>query len=186
MSQEILIVDDSAANVDILYAALADDYEIRIATSGEAALESIAKKCPDLVLLDIMMAGMDGYEVCRRLKASESTRTIPVMFITALSDTEAEARGLALGAVDFITKPFNTELVKARVKNHIELKLLRNQLENLVEERTRELSLIHEAMIDSIAKIGEFHDGAIGGLSFRTLADVKALADELRTCSKSR
>ena len=180
MSQEILIVDDSAANVDILCDTLADDYEIRIATSGEAALESIAKKCPDLVLLDIMLPGIDGYEVCRLLKAGESTSTIPIMFITALSEIEAEARGLALGAVDFITKPFNTELVKARVKNHIELKLLRNNLESLVDERTKELALTQDTVIECIVKMGEFRNSEIGEHIVRTQAYVKALAEELK------
>lgn len=179
MHNTILIVDDSATNIDILFEALSDDYEIRVANSGESALESIRKKQPDMVLLDVMMPGIDGYEVCRRLKSNHNTFTIPIIFITALSETQDEAKGLALGAVDFITKPFNKELVKARIKNHIELKLLRDHLESLVEERTRELELTQDTVIECIVRIGEFRNTEIGEHIVRVRAYVQALADSL-------
>jgi len=118
----ILIVDDAETNIDILIECLGEAYDLRVATSGPEALASVASFPPDLILLDIVMPGMDGFEVCRRLKADEKTADIPVIFITALDDVAAETKGLALGAIDFITKPFNPGIVKARVRNHIALR----------------------------------------------------------------
>jgi sigma-B regulation protein RsbU (phosphoserine phosphatase) len=136
----VMIVDDTEANIDILLETLADDYKVVVATDGESALEDIKKRLPDLILLDIMMPGMDGYEVCQKLKEIEITRNIPVIFLTALAKEGDEAKGLGFGAVDYITKPFNPELVKARVRNHLDLKLHRNHLEDLVEKRTQEIA----------------------------------------------
>lgn len=118
----ILIVDDAETNIDILIECLGEAYDLRVATSGPEALASVASSPPDLILLDIIMPGMDGFEVCRRLKADEKTADIPVIFITALDDVAAETRGLALGAIDFITKPFNPAVVRARAGNHIALR----------------------------------------------------------------
>jgi sigma-B regulation protein RsbU (phosphoserine phosphatase) len=139
-SMRVMVVDDTEANIDILLETLADDYKVVVATDGESALEDIKKSPPDLILLDIMMPGMDGYEVCQKLKEMEITRNIPVIFLTALKEEGDEARGLGFGAVDYITKPFNPELVKARVRNHLDLKLHRNHLEELVEKRTQEIA----------------------------------------------
>lgn len=140
VQQKILIVDDTPENIFVLMEALKHDYRIVAAKSGEKALEVAQKEPrPDLILLDVMMPGMDGYEVCERLAGIEETKAIPVVFVTALSEAGDEERGLALGAVDFITKPVNTTLVKARVKNHLELKRYRDDLEATVVERTREL-----------------------------------------------
>jgi sigma-B regulation protein RsbU (phosphoserine phosphatase) len=136
----LMVVDDTEANIDILLETLADDYKLVVATDGESAIEDIKKSPPDLILLDIMMPGMDGYEVCQKLKEMEITRNIPVIFLTALKEEGDEARGLGLGAVDYITKPFNPELVKARVRNHLDLKRHRNHLEELVEKRTQEIA----------------------------------------------
>ncbi len=137
---KILIVDDTPENIHVLMEALKGDYAIVAATNGEKALEVAQKEpCPDLILLDVMMPGMDGYEVCERLSTIDATMKIPVIFVTALSEAGDEARGLDLGAVDYITKPFNTNLVKARVKNQIELKRYRDDLEETVAFRTREL-----------------------------------------------
>jgi diguanylate cyclase (GGDEF)-like protein len=118
----LLVVDDQAINVQALYQAFAADHQVLMATNGEQALKVCASKQPDLVLLDVMMPGLDGYEVCQRLKADEATRDIPVIFVTAHHDTEAEARGLDVGAVDFISKPINPRIVRARVKTHLTLK----------------------------------------------------------------
>lgn len=118
----ILIVDDTAVNIDILSEFLTDHCDVRVAADGPAALASVASCLPDLILLDIVMPGMDGFEVCRRLKADVRTADIPVIFITALDDAGAETRGLALGAIDFITKPFNPAVVRARVDNHLALR----------------------------------------------------------------
>ena len=132
----ILLVDDTEASLDILVQTLGDDYEIRVAMDGESALERVAEQPPDLILLDIMMPGMDGYEVCRRLQENDRTSRIPVVFLTAMNQDEDAAKGLALGAIDYIGKPFNPELVKARIRNHLLLKHYRDGREPLVEKGT--------------------------------------------------
>jgi diguanylate cyclase (GGDEF)-like protein len=129
--QTILVVDDSPVNIDLIKAALSDSYFIQAAVSGEMALKIIDKKKPDLILLDIMMPGMDGYEVCKRLKQNPATSGIPVIFVTAMNEADDEERGLQLGAVDYITKPFNLPIVKARIQNHIKLKLMTDMLESM-------------------------------------------------------
>jgi two-component system, sensor histidine kinase and response regulator len=116
------VVDDTEVNIDILAEFLGGEYDIDTATNGPQALQKAATSPPDLILLDVMMPGMDGFEVCARLKADEKTADIPIIFITALDDVAAETRGLALGAIDFITKPFNPAVVRARVANHIALR----------------------------------------------------------------
>ncbi|MBF0226670.1 MAG: response regulator [Desulfobacterales bacterium] len=138
--QTILIVDDAPENIRILMETLKHDYKIIAATSGERALKMIMSQAyPDLILLDIMMPGIDGYEVCERLRSDEKTQNIPIIFITAKTDVADETKGLKLGAVDFITKPISPPVVVARVKNHLELKRYRDLLEDLVKERTTEL-----------------------------------------------
>jgi sigma-B regulation protein RsbU (phosphoserine phosphatase) len=142
-----LVVDDSPENIDLLGGVLNPDYKIKVALNGEKALQIAGtEKPPDIILLDIMMPGMDGYEVCRRLKADTKTRDIPVIFVTSMSEVEDETKGLALGAIDYITKPIRSPIVQARVKSHIELKAARESLKNQnkileqrVEERTREV-----------------------------------------------
>lgn len=130
--QTILIVDDAPANIKVLGEALKFDYHIIVATNGEKALQIAASsKPPDLILMDIIMPGMDGYEACKKLKQEEQTRNIPVVFITAKDQEEDETHGLELGAVDYITKPFSLPIVKARVKTHLELKRHRDNLEHL-------------------------------------------------------
>ena len=121
----VLIVDDTTENIDILHDILAGDYKIKAAVSGERALKiAQADPKPDMILLDIMMPEMDGYEVCRRLKADPETAEIPVIFVTAMSGEDDEAKGLALGAVDYITKPINPAITKARVKTHLQVQCL--------------------------------------------------------------
>lgn len=128
----ILIVDDVPANIRILGESLRSDYKIRLATSGKKALEIAgSSNPPDLILLDIIMPEMDGYEVCRQLKEDSTTKDIPVIFITSMNQEEDETKGLALGAVDYIVKPFSFPIVKARVKTHLELKHHRDTLETL-------------------------------------------------------
>jgi two-component system, sensor histidine kinase and response regulator len=118
----LLVVDDTSSNIDVLLGVLSDEYSVRVATDGEAALRAVAKKLPDLILLDVMMPGMDGFEVCRRLKADEATRDVPIILLTALNRDEDQSRGLEVGAIDYITKPFNPDLVKARIRNHVKLR----------------------------------------------------------------
>ena len=128
----ILIVDDTPLNIQILAEALTRDYRVKVAASGKKAFEVIAKQgVPDLILLDIMMPEMDGYEVCRRLKSNHSTQNIPVIFVTAKTDMVDEEYGLRLGAADYIAKPFHLPIVAARVQNHINLKKKTDLLESL-------------------------------------------------------
>jgi diguanylate cyclase (GGDEF)-like protein len=127
----ILIVDDISANIKSLNAILADDYNIIFATDWRKGLELAGRMSPDIVLLDIMMPDMDGYEICRRLKSESETREIPVIFITALDGEADEEKGLSFGAADYITKPFRPAIVRLRVRNHLQLKLQRDRLESL-------------------------------------------------------
>lgn len=129
---KILIVDDERLNLNLLNALLKSDYKIMVATSGEQALKGALSGKPDLILLDIVMPDMDGYEVCRQLKADSKTQQIPIIFISAMSDAENETRGFELGAVDFISKPFSNSVVKARVGTHLRLKRKSDLLEKLV------------------------------------------------------
>lgn len=127
----ILVVDDQAVNVQALYRVFAEDHQVFVATSGEQALKICAEKAPDLVLLDIVMPGIDGYETCIRLKADVVTRDVPVIFVTGQNDEDAETRGLDVGAVDFITKPINPLVVRARVRTHVTLKRQSDQLRQI-------------------------------------------------------
>jgi diguanylate cyclase (GGDEF)-like protein len=127
----ILVVEDDAVALQALAELLAPDYDILRAECGAAALELLGRARADLVLLDKMMPDMDGEEVCRRLKADEATADIPVIFITGCADREAEARGLELGAVDYVTKPFSPVIVRTKVRNHVALKHARDQLERI-------------------------------------------------------
>ena len=130
--QEILIVDDAPINIQVLADMLKDDYLVKVATHGHKALE-IARDndAPDLILLDVMMPGMDGFEVCRCLKADACTKDIPIIFVTARDELRDEERGLELGAVDYISKPFQLPIVKARIRNHLNLKLKTDLLSEL-------------------------------------------------------
>lgn len=129
----ILIVDDTPTNIQVLAEALCSDYRVKVATSGKTALAMAnnPESRPDLILLDVMMPEMDGYEVCRRLKQSQATQGIPVIFVTAKNDVTDEEYGLRLGAMDYIVKPFRLAIVKARVQNHINLKTKTDLLETL-------------------------------------------------------
>ena len=143
---KILIIDDSPGSIRTLAAALDDDYDISIAVNGPKGLDLAASQPPDLILLDVVMPDMDGYEVCRRLKASPTTSDIPVIFVSAMNEVGDEMKGLKLGAVDYIVKPFSPAIVLARVGTHLSLKRARNELhernldlEARVEKRTAEL-----------------------------------------------
>ena len=172
----LLVVDDATSNIELLLETLGKDYAVRIAADGVAALTIVKKARPDLILLDIMMPGMDGFEVCRQLKDDPETRGIPIIFITALSEIVDEARGLALGAVDYITKPFNPAIVRARVHNHLELKAHQDHLEDLVKLRTADLEHTQEATIASMALLAEYRDPETGGHIQRTKHYVHSLA----------
>ncbi len=136
----ILVVDDTPANLEVVVEALSDaDFEVAIATDGERAIKQATLSQPDLILLDVMMPVLDGFETCRRLKASPVTSDIPVIFMTALSDTTDKVRGFNLGAVDYITKPFQEAELIVRVTTQLKLRQLNQTLEQQVEQRTDEL-----------------------------------------------
>jgi diguanylate cyclase (GGDEF)-like protein len=129
-SNNILIVDDTPENLTVLRQMLTEHgFRVRPALSGEIALKAIQADLPDIVLLDVMMPGMDGFEICRQLKSEERTRDVPVLFISALNETEDKVKGFQVGGVDFITKPFNTAEVLARVETHLSLRNMQKKIE---------------------------------------------------------
>ncbi|MBA4394035.1 MAG: hypothetical protein C0407_10825 [Desulfobacca sp.] len=142
--QKILIIDDAIANIKILGSALQSDYKVLFALDAQKGLNSAISNQPDLILLDIMMPGMDGYEACRQLKADKRTRDIPVIFITSRSGEEDEAKGFEAGGVDYITKPFSPLITKARIKTHLELKKRTDFLEWMLREKSKELQEIQK------------------------------------------
>ncbi len=128
----VLVVDDERSNINILGNLLVPECEVLVATDGESALSrASAPASPDIILLDVMMPGMDGHEVCRRLKTDPATRDIPVIFISAMGEEDDEALGLKIGAVDYITKPFSPAILKMRIRTHVELKRLRDHWQRL-------------------------------------------------------
>lgn len=128
--QTVLAIDDVPANLKLLGEILAPEYRFLVATSGAQGLDIASAKQPDLILLDVMMPEMDGYEVCARLKANPLTQSIPVIFITALKEETDEEKGLEIGAIDYVTKPFSPSIVRIRVRNHLELKKYHDLLES--------------------------------------------------------
>jgi len=179
--KQILIVDDTLSNIETLMAVLGEEYDLRVAINGERALEALEQDdLPDLILLDIMMPGMDGYEVCSHLKGSARTHGIGIIFLTALNGSSDQAKGLALGAEDYITKPFDPAIVRARVKTQLELKGYRDHLEEQIAIRTEELSHAQEATIASMAIMAEYRDPETGGHIQRTKSYIRALAFALR------
>ena len=179
--RKVLIVDDTPENIQVLMNLLRDEYAIVVANNGERALHlATSQPVPDIILLDVLMPGMDGYEVCTRLKRDPRTESIPVIFVTGLSDQADEQRGLDLGAVDYIHKPFTPSLVKARLRNHLELKTHRDHLEELVHERTRELILTQDAAIFGLGILAEYRDIETGEHIRRTQHYVRLMAERLK------
>jgi putative two-component system response regulator len=184
----VLVVDDTPDNLSLMSGLLKDDYKVKVANNGEKALKIAASDAPpDLILLDIMMPGMDGYEVCEFLKRNPATRDIPVIFLTAKAEVEDEKKGLELGAVDYLTKPVSPPIVMARVKNHLALKahadFLRDKsdyLEIEVGKRTREVMAIQDVTILAMASLAETRDSDTGNHIRRTQFYVKALAEKLK------
>ncbi len=158
--QLILIVDDVTSNIDVLLEVLGDEHEISVAMDGLSALEFVAKTTPDLILLDVMMPDMDGFEVCQRLKSDGATRDIPIIFITALDDQKSERKGLEYGAVDYISKPFNGPVVAARVRNHLLIKQQRDQLQQSISLLDHKNELLEQKAELGIQAGGLAHDMA--------------------------
>ncbi|GAA6129677.1 response regulator [Halopseudomonas sabulinigri] len=184
----VLVVDDIADNINLMSGLLRPFYQVKVATGGEKALKiALTGTAPDLILLDIMMPDMDGYEVCKQLKENPRTADIPVIFLTAKTEEEDETRGLELGAVDYITKPISAPIVLARVKTHLAMKqvqdFLRDQnafLESEVQSRTAEIVAIQDVTIHAMASLAETRDSDTGNHIRRTQHYVRLLANKLR------
>ncbi|MBL8251579.1 MAG: two-component system response regulator [Candidatus Competibacter sp.] len=185
--QTVLIVDDTPENLLLLSALLQPHYRVRAATSGARALRVAASPPrPDLILLDVMMPEMDGYTVLERLKAETCTAGIPVIFVTALDRGSDEERGLAMGAVDYISKPIKPAVVLARVKTHLELKLARDWLQDRnavlqaeIARRMEENLLVQDISIRALAHLAEIRDPETGNHLRRTQGYIRVLADQL-------
>jgi putative two-component system response regulator len=184
----ILIVDDSPDNISLIHSLLQSSYRTKIATDGETALRLMSNgSLPDLVLLDVVMPGLDGHEVCRRLKKDRRTAEVPIIFLTARSDVDDEKTGLELGAVDYITKPINPAIVSARVRTHLQLKSARDFLrskseflEQEVQRRTREISAIQDATMVAMGSLAETRDNETGNHIRRTQHYLRALAARMK------
>ena len=187
----ILVVDDTPANLSLMANLLSDQYQVKVAISGMRALELATAEPPDLILLDIMMPGMDGHEVCRLLKADPRTMLIPIIFLTAKISMEDEEQGLLLGAVDFIHKPISPPIVLARIKTHLQVKswqdFLQNQnawLREEVDRRLSEVNRLQESSILVMVSLAEFRDECTGNHIRRTQEYTKVLAQQLACSAK--
>lgn len=183
----VLVVDDTPDNLQFMSDILQGDFKVKVAINGARALRIVHEYMPDIILLDVTMPGMDGYQVCQQLKSDPTTADIPVIFLTARHEVESETRGFEAGAVDYITKPFVANIVLARVKAQIELKrmadFLRDQkiyLEQEVARRTREISAIQDVTIVIMASLAETRDNETGNHIRRTQHYVRTLAQHLQ------
>jgi response regulator RpfG family c-di-GMP phosphodiesterase len=184
---KILVVDDTAASLKLLTDILKEaGYEVRSAINGELALRAAKSSLPELVLLDIRMPEMDGFEVCRRLKNDPAMHDVPVIFVSAVTETDEKVLGFGVGAVDFVTKPYQRDELLARVHTHLELNRLRNHLEDMVEERTSELKAsekkLRNNLLDSVttlAEVVERRDPYTAGHQRRVAQLAVAIANEL-------
>lgn len=182
----ILVVDDNAENRVLLSGLLKPHYKVLVAVNGEQALALATAKLPDIILLDIMMPEMDGYEVCIRLKANPVTQSIPVIFLTAKTQIEDEKKGFEVGAVDYILKPISPPILLARIQTHLKLRGAMHELahqneilEERVKERTHELEMLQDATIGAMASLAETRDNETGNHIRRTQNYVVILAKEL-------
>ncbi len=160
--QTILVVDDTPENIHVLNGILCSEYNILIATNGLLAIDIAKKRKPDLILLDIMMPELSGYEVCSILKSSIKTQKIPIIFVTAKNQVIDETKGLDLGAVDYIIKPVSAPIVLARVKTHLALYDQKRVLEKQVSERTKELNSTRQEIINRLSTAAEYKDSETG------------------------
>ena len=159
----ILIVDDTPMNISVLVGLLKTDYRTVIAKDGEQALSRVfSGNLPDLILLDIMMPGIDGYEVCRQLKDDPRTKNIPVIFISAMNEVGDEEKGLSTGAVDYITKPISPPIVKARIRTHLALSMQKKALMHEVMQRTTELEKSRKELVRRLGLAAEYKDNETG------------------------
>jgi putative two-component system response regulator len=185
----VLVIDDSPDILSLVGAMLKDQYRVKLANSGERALKLAASgEPPDIILLDILMPDMDGYEVCRRLKGNPELENIPIIFLTAMTGEEDETRGLQIGAVDYVTKPISFPILRARLSNQLDLKQARDQLRNQnrfleeeIQRRVTENSKLQDITIHTMASLAETRDNETGNHIRRTQFYVKTLAEKLST-----
>ncbi len=184
----LLIVDDTPANLTLLASLLQPTYTVKATTRGQKALDIVADQAPDLVLLDIEMPDLSGYEVCRRLKANPRTQAIPIIFLTSKTDAGSEEAGLATGAVDYITRPINPAILLSRVKAHLadatsaaSLRIANQYLEVAVAARTSELTNLQEMTVLALASLAETRDTETGNHLRRTQHYMRALGQHLQT-----
>ncbi|HRK38293.1 MAG TPA: two-component system response regulator [Burkholderiaceae bacterium] len=190
----VLVVDDTPDNLSLMSGLLKDRYRVKVANNGEKAIKIVqGDSPPDLILLDIMMPGLSGYDVCQILKADPATRDVPIIFLTAMTATEDEKKGLEMGAADFITKPVNPPIVLARVATHLQIKaaadFLKDQnayLDAEVARRGRELAAIQDVTILAMASLAETRDNDTGNHIRRTQNYIKVLAEHLKTHERFR
>jgi len=190
----VLVVDDTPDNLSLMSGLLKDVYKVKVANNGEKAIKIVQSDSPpDLILLDIMMPGLSGYDVCKILKEDRTTRDIPIIFLTAMTATDDEKKGLELGAVDFITKPVNPPIVMARVATQLQVKtaadFLKDQnvyLESEVAKRTRELAAIQDVTILAMASLAETRDNDTGNHIRRTQFYLDLLANYLKNHDRFR
>jgi putative two-component system response regulator len=190
----VLVVDDTPDNLSLMSGLLKDLYKVKVANSGEKAIKIVhSDSPPDLILLDIMMPGLSGYDVCKILKDDHKTRDIPIIFLTAMTATDDEKKGLELGAVDFITKPVNPPIVMARVATQLQVKaaadFLKDQnayLETEVAKRTKELAAIQDVTILAMASLAETRDNDTGNHIRRTQYYMELLANYLKNHDRFR
>ena len=175
----VLVVDDQEINVDILCSMLEDTYNVHSAYNGQEALEILDKTDVDLVFLDLQMPVMDGFETLENIKKDRRFRNLPVIFLTSETDSFSEARGLNLGAVDYIRKPYDSTIVGIKCKNHIENKIYRDNLESVVEERTKEISASREAIIMGMSLLAEGRDQDTGDHIMRMQSYTKIIANRI-------
>lgn len=188
VKKKIMVIDDNVTNLNIARMALEESYEVLLIPSGEKALSLLTKVIPDLILLDVEMPGMDGFEVIRRLKAASAPiHEIPVIFVTAKDDNNSEFAGLDLGAVDYIAKPFSFPLLKKRVQLHLaliqqqkELYNYSHNLEQMVDEKTRVIIELQYAIVHVLSDMVEQRDGSTGGHLIRTQNYLKVLLEEVQ------
>jgi putative two-component system response regulator len=187
---KILIIDDSPEAIEVLSNALPKNYKCQVAISGEKALELLNRsyELPDLILLDVMMPGMDGYEVCRHLKNDDRFKEIPVIYLSMLTDTKDKVKAFEQGGVDFIVKPFQIEEIRARVDTHLKLRFFKRELEinntnlmQIVQEQVKEISDSQMATIFALAKLAESRDIDTGNHLNRIQTFCRLLADKLST-----
>jgi len=184
----ILVVDDTPDNLTLMSGLLKDSYRVKVANNGERALKIAQSEAPpDLILLDIMMPEMDGYEVCRRLKTENKTREIPIIFLTAKTEVVDETHGFELGASDYITKPISPPIVLARIETHLAIKSVQDFLKDNnaflaseVDKRTAEIVAIQDVTINAMASLAETRDNETGNHIRRTQHYMRALANKVR------